>query len=233
MKRWIAILLAACLLTGPMALAEDAATEAATEATEAATAEPTAEPEAADAEPTAASTKLPAPEEVAELEGVEPEGAEAVPEDGDAADVPDTEEPVEETAGEAGTFEVWFEEGFALTLNEGWVSYAVADEDREGGIRYALGDGSGARNLYIQITPTRLADTDALAEAVENTEGLARTGVLTFGGVDFVAFIDARQNASCCAALVGGSQVVFAFTPQSDADFMLTASQLMETFTVL
>ena len=87
--------------------------------------------------------------------------------------------------------------------------------------------------LYIQFKPTRMTDIDALTEAVESTDGLDKTGTLTFGGTDFVAFIDARQNASCCATLWGDELAVFAFTPQTDSDFMLTASQLMESFSTL
>ena len=236
MKRWIAILLAACLMAGGCALAQD---------------------DAATAEPTEAVSKLPAPEEVQVLEGTEEpdepgETADApTAEPEETADAP-TAEPEESADVEpAGTpaddipeaepsptpepedSHVWFEEGFGLTLPGGWVRYDVPDADRENGIRYALGDGSGENHLYIRFTPTRMADIDALSEAVEGTEGLSRTGKLSFGGTDFVTFIDSRQNASCCATLWGGDMVVFIFTPQTDSDFMLTASQLMESFDVL
>ena len=127
---------------------------------------------------------------------------------------------------EGGAFTLRFDEGFSLSLPEGWVSYPVEDES----IRYALGDGSGERMLYIQMQPTGIADTDALSEAVENTDGLNRTGALTFGDTAFVAFIDPRRNASCCATLWNGELAVFMFTPQTDSDYMLTVSQLMESF---
>lgn len=223
MKKWIAIGLAACLalMTGTVALAED------------------------DADATEASV-LPAPEEVAEIEAADDEDTEAAPEQGDdegevagaaleteTTGIPEaepTETPVPE---ESGSVEVWFEEGFALSLPEGWVSYDVSDEDREDGIRYSLGDGSGERMLYIQLKSTRIQDVGALGEAVENTDGLSKTGDLSFGDTDFVAFIDSRQNASCCATLWGSDLVVFIFTPQTDSDFMLTASQIMESFDIL
>ena len=206
MKKLIAILLTACLLTGFAALAEEEPAE-----------------------------KLPAPEVVAELtevaDAAEDTEAPEETETPEATDIPEAE-PSEEPAGAGEDFELWFEEGFSLTLPEGWVSYPVSDEDRDGGLRYALGDGSG-RNLYIQFAETSIGDAEGLSEAVENTEGLNRTGDLSFGGVDFVAFIDALQNASCCATILNGEMLTFVFTPQTDSDFMLTASRVMESFNVL
>ncbi|MBR2696999.1 MAG: hypothetical protein IKE76_00250 [Clostridia bacterium] len=239
MKKRIAILLAMALMLSLGALAQDG----------------TQGDEAAD------GSKLPAPEVVASMESAaeddgpaaeadapeatdepeaeatdEPEAtdipeAEATPEpDAEATPEPDagaTEQPAPETCA------VWFEEGFGLSLPGDWLSYPVSDADRAAGIRYALGDAAGANMLYIQFKPTRMADIDALAEAVESTEGLDKTGTLTFGGTDFVTFIDSRQNASCCATLWGDALAVFVFTPQNDAGFMLTASRLMESFNTL
>lgn len=248
MKRIIAILMAAILMLCAFALAQDDAT----------------------AENEAGNSKLPAPEEVAELESAEaaegeaaeptdsPEETAAPEETGEAAeadltaeaepteapwqvlvtDNPDDIEvpeemiyPDDDSNAPAKTNQVWFEEGFSLFLPDGWVSYAVSEEDKANGIRYALGDGTGERNLYIQITPTTLTSMEALAGAVENTEGLSKTGDLNFGDADFVAFIDSRQNASCCATLFNGQQMLFMFTPQTDSDFMLVASRMMESFT--
>lgn len=254
MKRIIAILMAAILMLCAFALAQDDAT----------------------AENEAGNSKLPAPEEVAELESAEaaegeaaeptdaPEETAAPEETGEAAetdpvtesdltaeaepteapwqvlvtDNPDDIEvpeemiyPDDDSNAPAKTNQVWFEEGFSLFLPDGWVSYAVSEEDKANGIRYALGDGTGERNLYIQVTPTTLTSMEALAGAVENTEGLSKTGDLNFGDADFVAFIDSRQNASCCATLFNGQQMLFMFTPQTDSDFMLVASRMMESFT--
>lgn len=229
MKRIIAIWLAAGMLMMGGALAE-----------------------AADA------SRLPAPEEVAAIESAEedratetatpagegeeaPEAteipeAEPTPEAGAPGDAePGDAEPTEaaEPTPEPEDSQVWFEEGFGLTFPGGWVSYPVAEEDRESGVRYALGDGTGERSLYIQFKPTGAADVTALSEAVENTESLSKTGDLSFGGTNFVTFIDARQNASCCATIWGGEMLAFVFTPQSDSDFMLTASRLMESFKIM
>ncbi|MBR2697329.1 MAG: hypothetical protein IKE76_01950 [Clostridia bacterium] len=252
MKKWIAILLAAALMLSLGALAQDGAKGAgATDGaklpapevvTEMESAEAAGEPAEADA-PAAEAAEEPAESAEAEAadapEATEVPEAEATPEpDAEATEQPEdqpTEQPEADATEqpEAQTCAVWFEEGFGLSLPGDWLSYPVSDADRAAGIRYALGDATGANMLYIQFKPTRMTDIDALAEAVESTDGLDKTGTLTFGGTDFVAFIDARQNASCCATLWGEELAVFAFTPQTDSDFMLTASQLMESFSVL
>ncbi len=257
MKKWIAILLAAAMLMSLGALAQDGAESAAAtdgsklpapevvagmedaaddeapadDATEA-TAEAATEAAEAPAQTDEAATDAPEATEAAEApEATEIPEAEATPEpDAEATEQPEAE-PTEAPAPE--TCAVWFEEGFGLSLPGDWLSYPVSDADRAAGIRYALGDAAGANMLYVQFKPTRMADTDALAEAVETTDGLDKTGTLTFGGRDFVTFIDSRQNASCCATLWGDELAVFVFTPQSDSDFMLTASQLMESFNTL
>ncbi len=254
MKKWIAILLAAAMMMGLGALAQDGAeSAAATDASKLPAPEVVASMEGAaddaDAESdeaaagteeeAPAATEAEAPAEAAEADGepaqttnaTEIPEAEATPEpDAEPTEQPETE-PTEAPAPE--TCAVWFEEGFGLSLPGDWLSYPVSDADRAAGIRYALGDSAGANMLYIQFKPTRMADTDALAEAVESTDGLDKTGTLTFGGTDFVTFIDSRQNASCCATLWGDELAVFVFTPQTDSDFMLTASQLMESFNTL
>ena len=51
---------------------------------------------------------------------------------------------------EAERFTLRFDEGFALSLPKGWVSYPAG----EGPIRYALGAGDGTRYLYILIQST-------------------------------------------------------------------------------
>ena len=65
---------------------------------------------------------------------------------------------------EAGpTFTLAFEEGFTLEIPEGWVSYPVEDEV----IRYALGDGSGERFLYILAQSTALESFDDVRADLE------------------------------------------------------------------
>ena len=250
MKKLIAILLAAAMLLSLGALAQDGAQDAAADGSKLPAPEVVAEMEgAASDEPAAAEAD--APEDAGEPETAEEpevtgepeaEAADAL----EATDIPEAEPTPEPDAGATSepdaeatsepapeTCAVWFEEGFGLSLPGDWLSYPVSDADRGAGIRYTLGHATSANMLYIQFKPTRMTDTDALSEAVESTDGLDKTGTLTFGGTDFVTFIDSRQNASCCATLWGEELAVFAFTPQTDSDFMLTASQLMESFNVL
>ena len=166
----------------------------------------------------------------AEAVAVEAEPAEpGLPEDG-GLPAPEEVEALTEEAAAADDIEVWFAEGFGLTLPAGWVSYPVSEADQASGVRYALGDGTGEHFLYIQVTPTQLTTAAALTEAVDSEDNLTRSGALSFGGTDFVAFIDNARNASCCATLWGDSLAMFVFTPQSDSGFMLTATQVMETF---
>ena len=183
----------------------------------------------------AEAAEAPAQTEAAETETVETDAVEA--ETGEA-ELPDPEEvealeaEAEEAPAEAADapVELWFDAGFALTLPGNWVSYEVADADKTSGLEYALGDGSGERYLYIYLTPTTLEDFDAVSGAVEADAALSRTGSLSFDGADFVSFIDASQNASCCATLWSDSLLTFCFTPQDEPDFMLTATQIMESF---
>lgn len=156
------------------------------------------------AEPKAAeSTLLPAPEDLNGIKGEE----------------------------HSTSFALWFQEGFSLRLPEGWMSYSVDETDAAAGIRYALGDGHQDHFLYIQFTPTEIADISALEKAVELNAALNKTGMLTFGGVEFITYIDTDRSASCCSALWNGELLTLIFVPQGDADYMLTASKLMESFT--
>ena len=185
----------------------------------------------------AEAAEAPAQTEAAETETVETDAVEAEtgeaelpdPEEVEALEAEAEAEAAEEEAAEAPV-ELWFDAGFALTLPGNWVSYEVADADKTSGLEYALGDGSGERYLYIYLTPTTLKDIDAVSGAVEADAALSRTGSLSFDGADFVSFIDASQNASCCATLWSDSLLTFCFTPQDEPDFMLTATQIMESF---
>ena len=126
----------------------------------------------------------------------------------------------------ASTFTLRFDEGFSLALPEGWVSYPAG----EGGIRYALGDGSGQRFLYILAGPTELADIDQLCAAIEAREDCGKAGKLDLNGQPFAAFIAPGLNASGCATLMNGEMLTFLFTPQDDSDYMLTVAEIMASF---
>ena len=124
------------------------------------------------------------------------------------------------------TFTLRFDEGFSLALPEGWVSYATDDPV----IRYALGDGTGERYLYILAQTAPGEDFESLRAAIEARGGGERTSDLDLNGHPFAAFIDAGLNASGCATLLNGEALTFLFTPQSDSDYMLTVARIMASF---
>ena len=127
--------------------------------------------------------------------------------------------------GEA-TFTLRFDEGFSLALPEDWVSYPAGED----GVRYALGDGSGQRFLYILSEPTELSDIDRLCAAIEAREDCGKAGRLDLNGQPFAAFIAPGMNASGCATLLNGEMLVFLFTPQDDPDYMLEVAGIMAGF---
>lgn len=124
-----------------------------------------------------------------------------------------------------GTFTLRFDEGFCLSLPEGWVSYPPAD----GGARYVLGDGAG-RMMYILAEPSDLADFDALRAAIDAHAGWGKSSPLDLNGRPFAAFIVPELNASGCATLLNGESLTFLFMPQDDSDFMLTAAEIMASY---
>ena len=124
---------------------------------------------------------------------------------------------------EGGTFALRFDEGFTMSLPEGWVSYPAGN----GPIRYALGPGDGARFLYIQVQPTDIDNPDAMREAIEKSGQCGKTSPLELNGKDFAAFVAPDLNASGCATIHNGELITFLFTPQDDSEYMLLAAQIM------
>ena len=116
-----------------------------------------------------------------------------------------------------------FDEGFRLTLPEGWVSYAPSGP----AVRYILGDGSGERFLYILAQNTAFADFDELRAALDAREDCGKASALELDEHPFAAFIMPDQNASGCATLWNGETLVFLFTPQSDSNYMITVAEIM------
>ena len=121
------------------------------------------------------------------------------------------------------TFALRFDEGFTLSLPEGWVSYPAGN----GPIRYVLGSGDGARLLYIQVQPTDIDSPEAMRVAIENSGQCGKTSPLELNGKDFAAFIAPELNASGCATIHNGQLIVFLFTPRDDSDYMLVAAEIM------
>ena len=128
-------------------------------------------------------------------------------------------------AAESGAFTLKFDEGFSLSLPSGWVSYPPSE-----GVRYALGDGTGARYLYILAGPADYADFDAMQAAIARREHCHTTSALDLNGQRFAAFIADDLNASGCATLMNGEMLTFLFTPQDDPEYMLAVAEIMASF---
>ena len=126
----------------------------------------------------------------------------------------------------APTMDIHFEDGFTLSIPEGWVSYAAGD----GPIRYALGDGAGERFLYILVQPSEFEDFEAVQAAIDSRADCTKTSYLDLNGHAFAAFISPRLNASGCSTLLEDRVVTFLFTPQDDSDYMLEVAAIMASF---
>ena len=123
-------------------------------------------------------------------------------------------------------FVLRFDEGFSLSLPEGWVSYPISDSS----IRYALGDGTGERYLYILAQPSPFGDFEGMQGAIDAREDCGKTSALDLNGQPLAAFIVPGLNASGCATLWNGETLTFLFTPQDDSDYMLTVAEIMASF---
>lgn len=157
---------------------------------------------------------------------------EASPSSSAAADAEMTPEPSFE-AVPAGPVTLAFEDGFTLQLPEGWLYHEVSDEMAAQGVYYSLSDSTGVCRLYIQSWLSDCADMNALKELIDRTTAPQSSGVYAFNGTDFVVYDLSEGDISCCAALKDGRVLNFVFTPQSDPDYMLTAAQIMSSYTVL
>ena len=147
----------------------------------------------------------------------------------------DTPEPTEAPAETAvpATVRMGFEDGFSLELPEGWLYHPVSAEMAAEGVVYCLSDAAGEGWLYIQNWTTDCADMDELKELIGRTTELQTSGVYDFNGTDFVVYDLSEGDVSCCAALLDGRVLNLVFTPQSDADFMAVAAQILNTFEIL
>lgn len=126
-----------------------------------------------------------------------------------------------------------FEDGFSLELPAGWKYYPLTEEMAAQGVLYCLSDESAQRWLYIQSWNTDCTDIDALQDLIESSAAPQTSGIYTFNGTNFVIYDLVDGDVSCCAALLDGRVLNFVFTPQSDAAFMATATQVIGSFGVL
>lgn len=124
---------------------------------------------------------------------------------------------------------VTFEDGFTLPLPADWVSYAVDPALAEQGYIYCLGSADGAQLMYIQRWSTGLTDMGSLREAMASRDEIElRDSENTDGDSLFYSFTAA--DASGCMLLYESSILNLVFTPQSDANLMLTAAMIAEGF---
>lgn len=133
----------------------------------------------------------------------------------------------------AASVTLGFEDGFSLELPAGWKYYTLTEEMAAQGVLYCLSDESTQRWLYIQSWDTDCTDIDALQDLIESSAKPQTSGIYTFNGTDFVIYDLVEGDVSCCAALVDSRVLNFVFTPQSDAAFMATATQIIGSFGVL
>ena len=126
---------------------------------------------------------------------------------------------------EGERFPLRFDEGFSLSIPEGWVSYRIDDPS----IRYALGDGAG-HYMYILAQPSAFDGFEAMCAAIDARDDCGKASTLDLNGQPFAAFIVPDMNASGCATLLGGEVLTFLFTPQQDSDYMLTVAEIMASY---
>ncbi len=221
MKKWICALLTLLLLSVYGAMGEESETleiisvDIAPVATQ--TPKPTATPEiSATPVATSGNTASPTPE-------------------GSGTDVADAAPSAASTvmAPPSGPVTLAFEDGFTLELPEGWRYHEVSDEMAEQGVYYNLSDSTGNYHLYIQSWLTDCQNMDGLKELIDRTVSPQSSGIYAFNDTDFVVYDLSAGDVSCCAALKNGHILNFVFTPQSDPDFMLTAAQIMSSYTDL
>ena len=128
------------------------------------------------------------------------------------------------------TIKLRFEDGFSLSLPQGWVRYEVSEADAAEGLRYILGDGNGERFLYIRKQVTELSDMDALRAEIDARPDCSRSSALDLNGQDFASFIIPDLNASGCVTLIDGHLLSFLFTPQDSKEYMLLVAEIMASF---
>ena len=125
---------------------------------------------------------------------------------------------------------VVFDAGFSMVLPEGWRYYPVDDEAAAQGVLYCMSDADGERWMYVQKWEDRCADMQALLTLVQESVDVAAAGIYSFGDTDFVVYEPTEGNVSCCAALLNGEILNFVVTPQNDADYMLTVTEIITSF---
>lgn len=127
------------------------------------------------------------------------------------------------------TVKVTFEDGFSLDIPSDWVRYELTDDLVELGYLYCLGSADGERLMYIQRGNTNCTDIDALRTLLEGRDEII---LRTEDAADsaFLTYNFANQDASGSATLLDGTILNLIFLPQSDADNMLIAATILESY---
>ncbi len=125
---------------------------------------------------------------------------------------------------------VTFDEGFSMALPDGWKYYAVDADAADQGVLYCMSDVDGKNWMYVQKWDDACADMDALLQLVKESVKAATADIYSFGGTDFVVYEPVDGNISCCATLLNGKILNFVVTPQNDANYMLTATEIITSF---
>lgn len=124
---------------------------------------------------------------------------------------------------------VEFEDGFALDLPTDWMRYDVDTESAEQGFIYALGAADASRMLYIQRWAADYATLDELKSVLAEQENVT-VGSNVSENAEFLMYSIADSDCSGCMTLFNGSVLNLLFTPQSDAENMLIAANIIESF---
>ena len=123
-----------------------------------------------------------------------------------------------------------FEDGFSLSIPADWVSYEVAPELQEQGYLYCLGSQDGARLMYVQLWPSSCADLNELQSQLETRDDIILRPTGSEEESPFLLYNFAEGDCSGCMTLLDGNVLNLLFTPQSDADNMLIAATVMESY---
>ena len=133
-----------------------------------------------------------------------------------------------ESAGD--TIHLRFEEGFSLDVPAGWAAFDVPEELAEADCTHCLGAPDGSRLMYVQQTEFS-GDHDALRDALLAQGGVTVTSDMqTQAGTRFLVFETSDGTVSGCATLCGGTALRLLFLPKSDAEYLVTAAAIMESF---
>ncbi len=129
------------------------------------------------------------------------------------------------------TVRIEFEDGFALSVPADWVSYDVSEAFEELGYRYCLGSADGERLMYIQFWDTECTTLYELETVLSAREEIVlRTDGESAADSTFLMYNFADEDLSGGATLLDGVILNLVFSPQSDADNMLIAATILESY---